>query len=148
MSVLMTLHLAEPRSAEEVRRSGLDEDAVLDEPEVDLGRSWHVLHYLLNGSVEPDEGPLGQALLGGIGIDGETRYHPADAVRSIAAALVDLDDAAVAGRFDPVAMAAAGVYDAPREGDDPTPWLDLHAELGNCFGEAARRGLGVLVVHG
>lgn len=66
-----------------------DEDAQMPEPDLDIDKAWHGIHYLLTGSAwEIGEG-AGAAVLGGdtIGEDGPARLLSSDTVRAVAAGL-------------------------------------------------------------
>lgn len=83
--------------------------------ELDLEKSWHVLHYLLTGRVDEAPPPLGNAILGGteIGEDlgyGSARFLSPGQVREVAAALAAISKEDLAGRFNLEAMIRANVY--------------------------------------
>lgn len=61
-----------------------------------LEKAWHPIHYILSGSAQPTDSPLGQAVLGGepTGADlgyGKARLLSGESVILIAAALKDVD---------------------------------------------------------
>src|SRR5512138_1718613 len=65
---------------------------VAAENEVSLEKMWQALHFVLNGTVERVEGPLGHAILGGKELGPDVGYGPArillpDEVKATAAAL-------------------------------------------------------------
>jgi hypothetical protein len=98
-----------------------DPDAEMPEPELDLEKSWHGIHYLLTGTAWGTEAGAGAAILGGeeIGVDdgyGPARILRPELVRTIAMALDGLDLVALRARFDPAAMSSAGIY--------PDLWAD------------------------
>jgi hypothetical protein len=72
-----------------------DDDAEMPDPELDLGKSWHAIHYLLTGTGwEIGEGAAGAAILGGDEIGEDGGYGPArvldpESVRATAAARRD-----------------------------------------------------------
>ncbi|MEW4569427.1 YfbM family protein [Tautonia sp. JC769] len=117
--------LVEPESVGAI----LDDDS---RPSVDLEKSWHGLHYLLNGSGIGGDPPLDFLLVGGepIGEDdgGVCLFRPDD-VRRLAEALDPIDDAQLWGRFDPGAMAEEGIY--PNIWDEPA--ADLREEYTGYF---------------
>ena len=98
-----------------------DEDAEMPDPELDLDKSWHGMHYLLTGTAwEVDEG-AGAAILGGDEIGEDGGYGPArllqpEAVRAVATALDAVDDETLRARFNPTMMMSAGIY--------PEIWTD------------------------
>ncbi|MEP9401995.1 DUF1877 family protein [Sphingomonas silueang] len=85
---------------------------------LDLGEAWHALHYLLTGSAEDVGHPLGIiiAALPELGADehgeGGIGLIAPDRMLAFADALDAQDDAALARRFAPKAMAKADVYQA------------------------------------
>ncbi|MET8043668.1 DUF1877 family protein [Micromonospora sp. NPDC005215] len=69
-----------------------DEDAEMPDPELDLHKSWHALHYLLAGKAREVDDPAAAAVLGGDDIGEEGGYGPprlldVETVRVVAAAL-------------------------------------------------------------
>jgi hypothetical protein len=93
-----------------------DDDAEMPEPELDLGKSWHAIHYLLTGTAwEIGGSAAGAAILGGDALGEDGGYGPArvlgaESVRAIAAELDAMDIETLRARFDPDAMAAAEIY--------------------------------------
>ncbi|GAA2188068.1 hypothetical protein GCM10009848_27660 [Micromonospora lupini] len=92
-----------------------DEDAEMPDPELDLHKSWHALHYLLAGTAAEVDDPAAAAVLGGVDIGEEGGYGPprlldVETVRVVAAALDMLDVDTLRARFDPDALASADVY--------------------------------------
>ncbi|MGN5375628.1 YfbM family protein [Sphingomonas hankookensis] len=83
---------------------------------LDLGETWHVLHYLLTGSADDAGHVLGIviAALPELGADehgeGGIGLIAPPLMRAFADALDRVDDATLARRFDPRAMARADVY--------------------------------------
>jgi hypothetical protein len=130
-----------------------DDDAEMPEPELDLGKSWHAIHYLLTGTAwEIGDSAAGAAILGGDEIGEDGGYGPArvlgaESVRAIAAGLEAMDVETLRARFDPNAMAAAQIY--------PNIWdrgaadfngLAAHfAELHLFYSAAAENGEAVLL---
>ncbi|MBG0568873.1 YfbM family protein [Actinoplanes aureus] len=94
-----------------------DDDAEMPEPDLDLDKSWHGLHYLLTGTAWEVGPGAGAAILGGDEIGDDGGYGPArvlspEAVRSIDAGLAAIDPATLRERFDPAAMTTAEIYPA------------------------------------
>lgn len=86
---------------------------------IDIEKAWHGLHYLLTAN--NDNQTLAETILGGEGFGQEMDYGPArllDAplVADIAAALDQLDEAALSAAYAPQAMQDAGIY--------PEVWVD------------------------
>ncbi|MDG6105235.1 YfbM family protein [Dactylosporangium aurantiacum] len=146
--------LADPAAVDELLYGDLDDDeADMPEPELDLDRSWHVVHFLLTGTAWEVTQGAGEAVLGGVEIGEDGGYGPArllDAatVRRIAAALDTLDVDALCARFDPAAMTAADLYpDTLRLGPgDVRSFLDPYlADLRRFYATAATNGEAVLL---
>lgn len=76
-----------------------DGDAEMPDPELDLGKSWHALHYPLTGTAwEIGDAAASTAILGGDEVGEDSGYGPArvlgpESVRAIAADLdaIDID---------------------------------------------------------
>jgi hypothetical protein len=130
-----------------------DDDAEMPDPELDLGKSWHAIHYLLTGTPwETGDGAAGAAILGGdeIGEDGgygPARVHGLESVRAIAVALDPMDVETLRARFDPDAMAAARIYPGIRAGEaaDFNGLAAHFAELRRFYRAAADNGEAVLL---
>jgi hypothetical protein len=109
----------------------------LEKP-LDLHKSWHILHYLFTGEVEPAE-PPGGTLMGGeeLGEDlgyGPPRLHDAEATRAFAGFMKGLSPEKLQARLKLADMQRAGVYAIPmgprvtkRDEDD------LREEIGAYF---------------
>jgi Domain of unknown function (DUF1877) len=85
------------------------------ETRLDLDKAWHGLHWLLTGSVDEVDSPLGLAVLGGEPVGDDWGYGPPrllapDDVRRAADALAQVTVEDLRSRFDRSAMLAAGVY--------------------------------------
>jgi hypothetical protein len=115
-----------------------------------LDKAWHGVHYVLCGTVEPDESLLSQAVLGGteIGEDfsgyGPARFFTAAQVAELAAALAKAEQDASA-RFDPMRMTQLQIY--PFGWDEPgaRDWiLEAVAALRGFYARAAADGLAVV----
>jgi hypothetical protein len=101
------------RSAQELA----DEKTELDET-LNLHKDWHILHFLLSGSVEATDELLGQCILGGrevldeLGVMsyGPARYFTEQDVKAIADELADLTEDDLETLWNPSLMDNAGVY--------------------------------------
>lgn len=145
---------ADPTAVDTLLYGDLDDDdeAEMPEPELDLDKSWHGIHYLLTGTAWQIGEGAGAAILGGDEIGQDGGYGPprllgSDTVRAIAAALDALDVEALRARFDPQAMAAADIYPAIwTNGTDEFDYLMSHfTELRRFYSLAAANGQAVLV---
>ncbi|GID62118.1 hypothetical protein J3R03_003251 [Actinoplanes couchii] len=73
-----------------------DDDAEMPDPQLDLDKSWHGIHYALTGTAWQVGLGAGAAVLGGAEIGEDNGYGPprlisAEQVQSIAAGLRQLD---------------------------------------------------------
>ena len=132
--------------------------ARLDQKRLDLGKSWHLLHYLLTGSAKEASPPLGNAILGGRPIGPDMGYGPArfltpQEVREVAIALWEITADQLASRFDLAAIVRAGIYTyggvPPSEDEDVdeinTEYLATYLSLGDYYNGAAESGNGMLL---
>jgi len=99
-----------------------DDDAEMPEPELDLDKSWHGIHYALTGTAWQVGTGAGAAILGGDSVGDDNGYGPprlisAEQVQSIAADLRRLDVESLRSRWDPAALADADIY--------PGFWADI-----------------------
>jgi hypothetical protein len=144
---------ADPTAVDTLLYGDLDDDeAEMPEPELDLDKSWHGIHYLLTGTAWRIGEGAGAAILGGDEVGQDGGYGPArlldpDAVRAIATALDALDVQTLRARFDPDAMAAADIYPAIwTNGTDEFDYLMTHfTELRRFYHAATVSGQAVLL---
>jgi hypothetical protein len=121
-----------------------------EDPNVlELEKSWHTLHYLLSGSAEPTDSPLGRAILGGkeIGPDlgyGAARLLSAAEVREIASALAQVSPEDLTRRFDLDKMIASKIY-ACRDASELDLARGYLAHLNAFYAESAARGSSILL---
>jgi hypothetical protein len=145
--------LDDPMTVEKLLFGDDDEDdAEMPEPELDIDKAWHGIHYLLTGTAwEIGEG-AGAAILGGdeVGDDngyGAARLLSPDTVAAVAAGLDRLDLETLRTRYDPDAMAAVELYPNIWSGrDEFDSYLALHfVELCRFYRAAADNGQAVLL---
>ena len=83
---------------------------------IDLGKTWHAIHFGLTGSRLGGEPPLNFLVSVGTPVgDVDVGYGPARAltsgeVRDLAAALLPVDASVLAARLDPLTLDAENVY--------------------------------------
>ncbi|PSK67919.1 hypothetical protein B0E53_00190 [Micromonospora sp. MH33] len=130
-----------------------DDEAEMPEPELDLDKAWHGIHYLLTGTDWQIGEGAGAAILGGAEIGQDGGYGPPrlldqDTVRAVATALDALDVEVLRARFDPDAMSAAEIYpDIWTNGTDELDYLMSHyTELRRFYHAAAANDQAVLLV--
>ena len=120
--------------------------------QLDIDKSWHLIHFLLTGHAWEGSGPVALAVLGGEPIgDEDVGYGPARGlnpaeVASVANALATLSPAELWSRFDARAAKLAEIY--------PDGWsgaahereyvLGHYAELQRFFVESAAAGDAVI----
>lgn len=114
-----------------------------------LEKSWHSLHYLLTGSAQEVDSPLGSAILGGTEIGPDLGYGPArfldpKRVQEVSSALNTISSDDLARRFDLNAMIAAKIYACA---DDEELELAQHyfEHVVKYYAEAAKRGDAMLL---
>lgn len=118
---------------------------------LDLGRAWHGLHVLLNGSAWGGSPPLFDAVLGGVPLGDPTSYEPIrfvspEQVEAVAEALPPAED--LVPRFTHKAMRLAEAYpdSAWDEPDALTAFLlPAYAHLVQLFTDAGAAGDAVLI---
>lgn len=120
-----------------------------NEDGLSLEKSWHSLHYLLTGSAQEVDSPLGNAILGGEEIGPDLGYGPArfldtKQVQEVSSTLNKVSSDDLARRFDLKAMMAAKVYACA---DDEELELAQHyfEHLVKYYAEAAKRGDAMLL---
>jgi hypothetical protein len=121
-----------------------------DKKQLSLHKSWSVLHYIFTGKgLEPDNSPLGQAILGGTEIPdvnqvmgyGPVRYIPPAEVRKVSEALDTFPIQEKAEAFDPTRAKAAKVYVPNHEPEELTQYF---SDLRELYDLAAQNGEAVL----
>lgn len=107
---------ARPERVRAVLYPSTNETAIDDDVRIDVDTAWHALHFLLAGSREASDKPVG-FILGGTPVgddlgDGPARLFPATEVRRIAAALALVNVETLRGRFDPAVLQQQQIYPA------------------------------------
>jgi len=99
----------------------------------DVDKQWHAIHYLLTGSPDPVDGPLG-IIMGefeDIGEDqgyGPSWFIPPEAIKASHEALRALSDDELRERYDPAAMVRDNVYIAGALAEEGAEGLDFLLE--------------------
>jgi len=124
------------------------------EPEqlFDVGRAWHAVHMLLNGSPWGGSGPAFDAVLGGSTLGDPSTYEPVRAllperVQAVAVLLTQLTVDELRPRFTHRAFRQAEVYpDVWEQADVLTAFvLPAYEQLRTFYAQAAAAGDAVLV---
>ncbi|XVQ13592.1 YfbM family protein [Spirillospora sp. CA-255316] len=121
---------------------------------LDLGGGWQALHYLITGDPWDGRPPEADVVCGGrlltedgtaeLGLD--VIYLAPDRVKPAADHLVSTPYAKIAERYDPAAMAAAGVQEAEALGPDAGTLRPAYEGLTRFFQAAANDGQAVYKV--
>lgn len=149
--------MADGEQIAELLREPQQIEALLDEegPELDLGRAWHGLHYLLAGTARETAGPRG-CILGGRPLgDINVGYGPARVLDPDQVAIFDdllqcISAADFRERFDAAALMRADVYPnlwerALTGEEDLLSYLCGHfAQLKDFVAAARRDGMGLI----
>jgi hypothetical protein len=123
-----------------------DEKTQDDGRQMDIEKTWDIIHFLLTGSREAVEGPLNDVVSGGEDIGdedvgyGPARYLTPEKVAKAATALSQIPFEALWKRLDLKAMKAADVYLSESLADDEwhRGWVKQHYEaLRKFFAQAA-----------
>ncbi|SCF18005.1 protein of unknown function (DUF1877) [Micromonospora viridifaciens] len=130
-----------------------DDDAEMPDPDLDLNKLWHGLHYLLTGTAWEIGDGAGAAILGGEDIGEDGGYGPArlldaETVRAVSTALDTLNIDTLHARFDANAMTAAEIYPNvwARNADDfDSTFAPAFADLCQFYRVAAAHGQAVLL---
>jgi Domain of unknown function (DUF1877) len=140
---LMQERLGRPPSEKE------KEEGVYDV--LSLDKAWHGVHYVLSGSVEPDDSLLGQAVLGGteIGEDfsgyGAARCFTAGQVEALAALLADPHaEEEASDRYDPQRMTELHIYPFGWDSGGRQWILESFRKLRGFYSDAAANGRAVV----
>ncbi|MFF5257363.1 DUF1877 family protein [Actinomadura viridis] len=121
---------------------------------LDLGGGWQALHYLITGDPWDGRQPEADVVCGGrlITEDGagelgmDVIYLAPDRVKTAADHMVSTPYGRVAGRYDPAAMAAAGVQDAAGLAPDAGALRPAYEALTRFLQAAANDGQAVYKV--
>jgi len=146
----LTALIAEPDLVESVL---YPEDGTEPANYLDVDKSWHAIHYTLNGKTWEGEEPLSLVVLGGVEIGEDVGYGPArylrpEQVQTIAGALSAVTPQNFATQFNPAAMDAAEVYPQiwASDGAEGLEYvLHYYTQLSSFYQAAAERGDAVLV---
>jgi len=159
MGMRLALVMVPPQHVAELQRDGqrvqallTDAAATAPDARLKMDKEWHGIHFLLRGDAWSNDGPYGQAVLGGTDIGPDLGYGPArllnaDEVAEIAAALAGVPIDGLRSRYNPVAMGEfvyPGVWEA--EGDEALVWLLAgFRQLADFYARAAAGGNAVLL---
>lgn len=130
------------------RRGGLA-PAASPRAVLSLDKSWHGVHYVLCGEVEPGASLLSQAVMGGVALGdddegfsgyGPARYFTAAQVAELNQALSRPEvESEAAARFDADRMSQLGIYPG-RRASDAEEVLDAFRRLRDFYSDTAGKG--------
>ncbi len=120
---------------------------------LDIDKSWHLIHFLLNGETWGGDGPLSQVVLGGTELPdtdagyGPFRYLHPEEVRVTSKALAEISSEQLWSRFNADRAYAAEIYPQGWSGDDgEREYVQSNFEsLQQLFSKAAASGNAMLL---
>ena len=120
---------------------------------LDLDKSWHLIHFLLNGETWGGKPPLGNVILGGTELAetdagyGPFRYLLASEVRDSSLALAQVSPDDLWSAFDSQRVKEAEIYPEPWVGDETeqTYIRQNYEALREYFAQAANQGSAMLL---
>jgi hypothetical protein len=134
-------------------RDGDLSSRVLSDRCLDIDKTWHIIHFLLTGTLEGGSWPLCGAVLGGRPLGsskvgyGSVRYLRSEKVREVAAALGVIPSDELARRFDLETLQGLDIY--PGIGSSTAEELDYilpyYSDLVDFFQQAAEAGDALLL---
>ncbi|WP_151960815.1 YfbM family protein [Acinetobacter bereziniae] len=120
---------------------------------LDLDKTWHAIHFILNGDAYGGQGPLAMVFFGGkeIGEDlgiGPARYLTAEQVKQVANSVEQVSDHQFSKQYDIEALDQADIY--PNMWDEDSEEglqyiLPYFQDLKQFYQEAALRNQAVLI---
>ena len=122
------------------------EDRRNDESYLHIDKTWHIIHFLLNGEAWTGGWPLMGVVLGGTQISeedvgyGPARYLTAKEVQDIAAALNTIPPDELWSRFRIDAVREARIYPEGWNSEDRDYVVGYYSQLRDFFAKAARSG--------
>ncbi|WP_246427855.1 YfbM family protein [Paenibacillus phyllosphaerae] len=144
-----------PASLADILQGEETVEAYMEAEEIEslyLDKSWHAIHYILNGKAWEGEEPLVHVILGGtpIGEDygyGPPRYLTPEQVEQVAQALTGLQGAELIGRYNPDLMAQQDIYPQIDWDDEEEQQyvFDYYWSLVDYYKAAAASGNGMLL---
>lgn len=119
----------------------------------DIDKAWHAIHFMLTGQSYGGDGPLAQAVLGGVPIgDEDVGYGPARGlsaadVKEVSSALELLSKSDLRAKFHAEALSEAEIYpEIWDEGDESLDCvLDNFFELQRFYQDTAAKDMAVIL---
>jgi len=132
----------------------LAEEKIERKETLNLHKDWHILHFLLSGSVEATDELLGQCIVGGrevfdeLGVmsHGPARYFTETDVKAIAEVLADLTEDDLETMWNPSLMDNAGIYGVDgNEEFDADRVMQYFESLREFYADAAQKSNAVVM---
>jgi hypothetical protein len=123
------------------------EESARPDEQLDIDKSWHLIHFLLNGHTWEGEWPLVGVVMGGTEVSdedvgyGPARYLLPREVAEVSRALDRISPQELWSRFNPEAVRAAEIYPEAWQGDsgDRDYITDNYDRLRTFFAQAAEK---------
>lgn len=139
--------LRNPETVEELVFSEEEDGTVIE-----IDKSWHGIHFLLNGAPWSGEGPLFNVVLGGRELGevevgyGPARYLTPAEVQETNAALATVSDGELRARYNPEAFRTADIYVVNGSNPEDLDYMMQYlSEVRQIFGQAAANGEAMLL---
>jgi hypothetical protein len=154
---LLTRHLMQARNqvnAAKKSRLAKPDKVPAIQKELSLQKDWHVLHYVLNGTSEGGEGPLGHAVFGDAELvnAGDCGYGPPhyltpEQVASVSAELEKVEPSSLLEKLDPADAEEKHIYLAHTL-NDSGDWQylpELFCKFRDFYKDATNSGNGIIM---
>ena len=117
---------------------------------MELGKTWHFVHYLITGDAKGGEYPLGYAIMIGYPFDNyssDLTWRSPDEVKDIAEALANLSEQDLLKRRNLPKASKSRIYDYPAgfKRKDVEEVLPYFRNLRNYYSAAAKKGSAMMV---
>jgi hypothetical protein len=153
MSMICYVGQVSDQDLQKIKEDPTQVELLLDaaEQNCDLDKSWHALHYILNGDAWDGEFPLNFLASGGEEIGEDMGYGPARFLNAAETQILktELDKITVAdfeNKFDPQALTTSEIYPAIDWADDTRPWLtDSYKSIKDYIEDAVTSKKGIYI---
>jgi hypothetical protein len=144
IEAFMESQFPDPDSPDAVAETFTEDDGI------ELGKTWHFVHYLITGDAKGGEYPLGYAIMIGRPFDkysSDLTWRSPDEVKDIAEALANLSEKDLLKRRNPPKASKIRIYDYPAgfKKKDIEEVLPYFRKLRDYYSAAAKQGNAMLV---
>jgi hypothetical protein len=144
IEAFMESQFPDPDSPDAVAETFTEDDGI------ELGKTWHFVHYLITGDAKGGEYPLGYAIMIGRPFDkysSDLTWRSPDEVKDIAEALANLSEQDLLKRRNPPKASKIRIYDYPAgfKKKDIEEVLPYFRKLRDYYSAAAKQGNALLV---